>query len=65
MKTILSKKLTVYNENTGVYDTFDVLRGESAYEAAVRLGLFSGTEEEWLTQISNDRNEAIAEISQL
>lgn len=38
------------------------LIGESAYQTAVRLGTFSGTEKEWNDYIKTEREKALADI---
>ena len=38
------------------------LIGESAYQTAVRLGTFNGTEEEWNDYIKTEREKAIEDI---
>ena len=62
MKEVLSGKILLYNPQTGEHDAVDALRGESAYEAAVRLGLTTLTEEAWLQEYNTKRNQAIADI---
>lgn len=47
MKSIKTGMIKLWNSKTGKPEPVDALRGESAYEAAVRLGQFDGTEEEW------------------
>ena len=47
MKQVSHKKAYVRNPDTGGFEPLMAIRGESAYEIAVRLGKFTGTEEEW------------------
>ena len=57
MKTIYNDLVKVRNPETGAFEGLTAIRGESAYEIAVRLGTFSGTEEEWsnsLNQLKED-----------
>lgn len=47
---------------TGEFIPIAAIAGESAYELAVRLGKFDGTEEEWNNYIAIERDKAIADI---
>ncbi len=47
---------------TGEFVPIAGIAGESAYEIAVRLGTFTGTEEEWNNYIAIERDKAIADI---
>lgn len=51
-----------YNESTGQREAVDLLRGESAYEGAVRQGLTTLSEEDWLKEYTVKRDAAITEI---
>ena len=50
------------NPTTGEFVPIAGIAGESAYEIAVRLGTFTGTEEEWNNYIAIERDKAIADI---
>lgn len=63
MKEIVSNKMLFYNEKTGQREPVDLLRGESAYEAAVRLGQTTLSEEEWLEEYNANRDAAISAIN--
>ena len=45
--------LLKYKDASGQWHEADVIKGESAYQAAVRLGLFAGTESEYYNKIMN------------
>lgn len=62
MKEISTRKIFFYNPLTEQHEPVDALRGESAYEAAVRLGYTTLSETEWLRQYAEKLNEAIADI---
>ena len=64
MKTINHKIFYVKNPETGEFESVMALRGESAYQAAVRLGLTTLTEENWLKEYEVKRAEAIEAIGQ-
>ena len=51
-----------YNAETGQREAVDLLRGESAYEGAVRQGLTTLSEEDWLKEYTVKRDAAITEI---
>lgn len=55
-------RLLFYNHETGEYEAVDLLRGESAYEAAVRLGYTTLSEEEWLREYEVKRDSAIDQM---
>lgn len=55
--------LLKYKDASGQWHEADVIKGESAYQAAVRLGLFSGTETEYYNKITNDRDSALGQIN--
>lgn len=62
MKELKSKSLLIYDPETGEKKEIDIFRGESAYEAAVRLGMTTLSEEQWLKEYEANRDEAIAAI---
>lgn len=62
MKEISSNKILLYNQETGEREPVTALRGESAYEAAVRLGLTTLSEENWIKEYDTKRDAAIAAI---
>jgi hypothetical protein len=62
MKTVSHKKLYVRNPDTGEFEPLMAIRGESAYDIAVRLGKFTGTEEEWNNALEIERQAAVASI---
>ena len=47
MKTVKHNVVKIKNPNTQEWEGLPALVGESAYQIAVRLGTFTGTEEEW------------------
>lgn len=55
--------LLKYKDASGQWHEADVIKGESAYQAAVRLGIFSGTESEYYNKITNDRDSALSQIN--
>lgn len=55
--------LLKYKDASGQWHEADVIKGESAYQAAVRLGIFSGTESEYYNKITNDRDGALSQIN--
>ncbi len=64
MKKVSHKKLYVRNPDTGKFEPLMAIRGESAYEIAVRLGKFTGTEEEWANFIEIERAAAVKSIEE-
>lgn len=64
MKQMISGKIWLYDESTGQRVPVDILRGESAYEAAVRLGLTTMTEEQWTQEYVTKRDEAVQAIEE-
>ena len=54
--------INIKNPTTGEWEQIPALQGESAYELAVRLGLFSGTEEEFAQQIAS-KNYVLEQIA--
>ena len=55
--------LLKYKDASGQWHEADAIKGESAYQAAVRLGIFSGTESEYYNKITNDRDSALSQIN--
>lgn len=53
MREFISKKILVYNPETGKHEPIDAIRGESAYEIAVRTGQTALPEDEWIKQVQN------------
>lgn len=53
MKEFISKKILVYNPETGKHEPIDAIRGESAYEIAVRTGQTTLPEDEWIKQVQS------------
>lgn len=53
MKTFNASSLKNKNSKTKQWEKIPTLKGESAYEAAVRTGMFSGTEADWIKQNGN------------
>lgn len=53
MKTFNASLLKNKNSKTKQWEKIPTLKGESAYEAAVRTGMFSGTEADWIKQNGN------------
>lgn len=53
MKTFNASLLKNKNSKTKQWEKMPTLKGESAYEAAVRTGMFSGTEADWIKQNGN------------
>ena len=62
MKTGSLKHMYIRNPDTGEFEPIAAIRGESAYEIAVRLGTFSGTEEEWIAALETERAAAVQDI---
>ena len=62
MKKISNKYIYVKNPETGDYESIVGFQGESAYDAAVRLGKTNLSEEKWITEYVEKRNEAIEAI---
>ena len=62
MKELKSKSLLIYDPETGEKKEIDIFRGESAYEAAVRLGMTTLSEEQWVKEYDANRDAAIAAI---
>ena len=62
-KTFKHNLTKIKNSNTNEWNSLPTLVGESAYELAVRLGTFTGTEEEYNSKIENQRSEALAAIT--
>lgn len=62
MKTINHKVFYIKNPETGEFESMSALRGESAYQAAVRLGLTTLTEEQWLREYIVKRDDAMEAI---
>lgn len=62
MKELKSKSLLIYDPETGEKQEIDIFRGESAYEAAVRLGMTTLSEEQWVREYDANRDAAIAAI---
>lgn len=62
MKTFNASLLKNKNSKTKQWEKIPTLKGESAYEAAVRTGMFSGTEADWIKQ--NGNADAIATACQ-
>lgn len=60
MKTFNASSLKNKNSKTKQWEKLPTLKGESAYEAAVRTGMFSGTESDWIKQNGNAGAIAIA-----
>lgn len=54
--------LYVRDPKTGQFQSLQAIVGESAYEIAVRLGTFSGTEEQWNNYIKTERDAALVAI---
>lgn len=62
MKKFNHNVTKIKDPNTGEYKGFPAIAGESAYEIAVRLGTFVGTEEEWNNYIKTEREDAIIAV---
>ena len=54
--------LNIKNPTTGEWEEITAIQGESAYELAVRLGYFTGTEEEFVEQIAS-KDYVLSEIA--
>lgn len=57
MVELVAKRIKLYNPETKQHEYIDALRGESAYEAAKRLGMTTLTEEEWIAEQAKLINE--------
>ena len=64
MKKVSLKNLYVRDPDTGKFVPLMAIRGESAYDIAVRLGKFSGTEEEWANFIELERAAAVKSVEE-
>ena len=53
LREFISKKILVYNPETGKHEPIDAIRGESAYEIAVRTGQTTLPEDEWIKQVQS------------
>lgn len=53
LREFISKKILVYNPETGKHEPIDAIRGESAYEIAVRTGQTALPEDEWIKQVQS------------
>ena len=62
MKTFILGSAKYKNPKTKQFNPIAGLIGESAYQTAVRLGTFNGTEEEWNDYIKTEREKAIEDI---
>lgn len=62
MKRFNHNVMKIKNQETGKWEGFPAIVGESAYELAVRLGTFSGTEEEYNNFVNESRDAAISEV---
>ena len=62
MKKLNHRVTKIKNPTTGEYEGLSAIAGESAYEIAVRLGTFSGTEEEWNNYIKTERDVAVKTV---
>ena len=51
MKTFNYSTTKIKNPTSGEWESIPALKGESAYETAVRLGTFAGSEEDWNNDI--------------
>lgn len=63
MKLLHHNAVRIKDPDTGEYRGMPALVGESAYEISVRLGTFSGTEEEWNAYIQTERYQAIESVN--
>ena len=61
MKTFNYNTTKIKNSD-GTWSPIPALVGESAYQTAVRLGTFSGTEKEWNDYIKTEREKALEDI---
>lgn len=62
-KILKHQTVKVRNSTTGEFESILTIKGESAYEAAIRLGTFTGTEEEYNNQLQNQRDDALNQIN--
>ena len=62
MKELMPGKILLYNPETGKHENIDALRGESAYDAAVRLGYTNLSEAEWVREYDTKRDAALSSI---
>ena len=54
----------IRDPKTNNFNSLPATTGESAYQLAVRLGTFSGTEEEYNTWLNKKRDDALNDITQ-
>ena len=64
MKKVSFNNLKIRDPETGKFVPLMAIRGESAYDIAVRLGTFTGTEEEWNNALESERQAAINSIKE-
>lgn len=62
MKKVSFNNLKIRDPETGEFNPMMAIRGESAYDIAVRLGKFSGTEDEWANLLEKERAAAVKSI---
>ena len=62
MKTLVVNAAKIRENPTDEWQSLAAMKGESAYEIAVRRGQFSGTEQEWLNAVATERAEAISSV---
>lgn len=64
MKKFAHNVVKIKDPETGKWEGLPTIVGESAYELAVRLGTFGGTEEEYNNFVNESRDAAIAAVEQ-
>lgn len=57
-------QIKIRDPKTNNFNSLPATTGESAYQLAVRLGTFSGTEEEYNTWLNKKREDALNDIAQ-
>lgn len=62
MKKLNHNITKIKDPTTGQFKGLPAIAGESAYEIAVRLGTFTGTEEEWNNYIKTEREAAVKAV---
>lgn len=62
-KKVKHNVIKIKNPNTGQWEEIPALTGESAYELAVRLGTFTGTEDDYNNWLVAERDKALKKVT--
>lgn len=63
MKQFNFNVVKVKDPETGQYSGLPAIAGESAYEIAIRLGTFVGTEEEWINMVQANMDNSMPSVN--